>query len=113
MDTPKPPGDLKRSGRTLWRSVVADFDLDEHERQLLHETCRTRDLLDRLQTTLDADGVMSESSQGVRVHPAAVELRQQRVVFARLLAALNVPSGMQDESGAAGRPRGVYGPRAV
>ena len=90
---PKPPTDLKRSGRALWRAVLADFDLDEHERQLLHETCRTRDLCDRLQTVLDTDGVMSTSSQGVRVHPAAVELRQQRIVLARLLAALNVPSG--------------------
>jgi len=43
---------------------------DEHERQLLHETCRTRDLCERLQAVLDSDGVMSQSSQGVRVHPA-------------------------------------------
>lgn len=104
---PNPPGDLKRSGRALWRAVVADFELDEHERQLLHETCRTRDLCDRLQAALDNDGVMSESSQGVRVHPAAAELRQQRITLARLLAALNVPTG--EESGVARKaPRGVY-----
>lgn len=107
---PKPPTDLKRSGRALWRAVVAEFDLDEHERQLLHETCRTRDLCDRLQAVLDQDGPMSESSQGVRVHPAAVELRQQRIVLARLLAALNVPSGEED-AGAHRAPRGVYGVR--
>ena len=108
---PKPPRDLQRSGRALWRAVVTEFDLDEHERQLLHETCRTRDLCDRLQTVLDNEGVMSESSQGVRVHPAAVELRQQRIVLARLLAALKVPSG---EEGATVRPpRGVYGIRGT
>ena len=106
----KAPSDLQRSGRALWRAVVDEFDLDEHERQLLHETCRTRDLCDRLQVVLDADGVMSDSSQGVRVHPAAVELRQQRIVLARLLAALNVPSG--EEGAASQRPvRGVYGIR--
>lgn len=105
---PKPPTDLKRSGRALWRAVLKDFDLDEHERQLLHETCRTRDLCDRLQVELDRDGVMSESSQGVRVHPAAGELRQQRIVLARLLAALNIPSGEED---AVRRVRGVYGIR--
>ncbi|WP_193607144.1 hypothetical protein [Nocardioides lijunqiniae] len=103
---PKPPNDLKRSGRALWRAVLGPFDLDEHERQLLHETCRTRDLCDRLQTVLDAEGVMSTSSQGVRVHPAAVELRQQRITLARLLAALNVPSG--EEEAAPRAPRGVY-----
>jgi hypothetical protein len=111
---PKPPRDLQRSGRALWRAVVEDFDLDEHERQLLHETCRTRDLCDRLQSVLDAEGVMSESSQGVRVHPAAVELRQQRVTLARLLAALNVPTGEAAASGKRhGAPRGVYGIRGA
>ena len=105
---PKPPRDLARSGRALWRAVLADFDLDEHERQLLHETCRTRDLCDKLQTVLEQDGVMSESSQGVRVHPAAVELRQQRIVLARLLAALNVPTGEEDASKHR-PPRGVHG----
>jgi hypothetical protein len=104
---PKPPHDLQRSGRALWRAVLADFDLDEHERQLLHETCRTRDLCDRLQAVLDTDGPMSESSQGIRVHPAAVELRQQRIVLARLLAALNVPSGEVEAVGVRGA-RGVY-----
>ncbi len=105
---PKAPSDLRRSGRALWRAVHAAFELDEHERQLLHETCRTRDLCDRLQTVLDADGVMSESSQGVRVHPAAVELRQQRITLARLLAALNVPSGEAAEP-ALGQRRAVRG----
>lgn len=112
---PKPPRDLQRSGRALWRAVVADFDLEEHERQLLHETCRTRDLCDRLQSVLDKDGPMSESSQGIRVHPAAVELRQQRITLARLLAALNVPSGETDEgtTGQHRAVRGVYGIRGA
>ncbi|MDO9498107.1 MAG: hypothetical protein Q7J48_20555 [Nocardioides sp.] len=108
---PKPPTDLKRSGRALWRAVLAEFDLDEHERQLLHETCRTRDLCDRLQAVLGNEGVMSESSQGVRVHPAVVEIRQQRIVLARLLAALNVPSG--EEAPAARGVRGVYAVRGA
>jgi hypothetical protein len=112
-EAPNPPRDLKRSGRALWRAVLSDFDLDEHERQLLHETCRTRDLCDQLQVQLDADGVMSESSQGVRVHPAAVELRQQRITLARLLAALNVPSGEAAESTPVRGVRGVYGIRGA
>lgn len=112
---PRPPADLQRSGRALWRAVAAEFELDEHELQLLHETCRTRDLCDRLQRVLDEDGPMSESSQGIRVHPAAVELRQQRITLARLLAALNVPSGEAEEPGGQrrGGARGVYGIRGV
>jgi hypothetical protein len=112
----RPPAGLQRNGRALWRAVLADFDLEEHERQLLHETCRTRDLCDRLQQVLDADGPMSQSSQGVRVHPAAVELRQQRITLARLLAALNVPSGEVEAHGGTGQRhsvRGVYGIRGA
>ncbi|HMM93973.1 terminase [Phycicoccus sp.] len=111
MNDKKPPTGLKRSGRSLWAAVLEEFELDEHERQVLREACRTADLLDSLQTVLDREGPMAESSQGMRVHPAAVELRQQRIALARLFAALDLPHG--EESGA-GRTqhrgvRGVYG----
>lgn len=109
---PSPPRDLQRSGRALWRGVLDEFELEEHERQLLHETCRTRDLCDRLQIVLDQEGPMSTSSQGVRVHPAAVELRQQRITLARLMAALNMPSGEAAEAPARA-VRGVYGIRGA
>jgi hypothetical protein len=112
-EVPKPASGLKRSGRALWRSVMADYQLEPHEQTLLTEVCRTADLIDRLQTVLDTDGPMAESSQGIRVHPAAVELRQQRVTFARLLAALGVPSGAEEEAAPQGAPRGVYRLRGV
>ena len=111
-EIPKPPTGLKRSGRDLWTSVVSRLELDEHELTMLRECCRTADLLDRLQTVLESEGPMAESSQGIRVHPAAVELRQQRIAFARLLAALNVPSGIEDDA-PVGAPRGVYALRGV
>lgn len=113
-EPPGPPGDLQQSGCALWSAVVAEWDLDTHELQLLHETARTVDLCDRLQVVLDDEGAMSESSQGVRVHPAAVELRQQRITLARLLTALNLPSGEAGATTLPSRPvpggvRGVYG----
>ena len=36
---------------------------------------------------------MTSSSQGSRVHPAAVELRQQGIALARLMTALRIPAG--------------------
>lgn len=108
---PAPPG-LCKSGRALWCAVVADFDMSEHEHLLLLNACRTADLCDRLEATLTADGPMAESSQGIRVHPAASELRQQRITLARLLAAINVPTG-EEVAPPVRRPRGVYGPRGV
>jgi hypothetical protein len=52
-------------------------------------------------------------------HPAVVEARQQRLALARLLAALRLPAGAEDDLAAGRRPqrrvgvRGFYGPRSV
>lgn len=101
---PKAPSGLGASGRALWRAVLDDYELGAHELALLKSACATADAIDRLQTALDNDGVMSESSQGIRVHPALPELRQQRLTFARLLTALRVPTG--EEAAGTAEPRG-------
>ena len=114
QNPPEAPSELRESGCALWRAVLSVFVLDAHEMTILREACRTADLLDGLQQLLDDEGLMSESSQGARVHPAAVELRQQRVTFARLLTALRIPSGEDDgRTQVRGTPRGVYGIRGV
>jgi hypothetical protein len=94
--------------------VVDEYDLERHEELLLIEACRTVDLLDRLAATVAADGHMVDA----KVHPAAVEMRQQRIALARLLAALRLPAGEDgDLQAGARRPqrrvgaRGVYGIR--
>lgn len=110
QNIPRPPAGLRKSGRALWRAVLRDYELDEHESATLLQACRIADHLDALQRLLEAEGVMSESSQGVRVHPALVELRQQSIALARLMTALRIPAGEQDDGRSAHRPgaRGVY-----
>jgi len=113
-EAPEPSSGLRKSGRALWRAVLRDYELDEHETTILREACRTADSLDDLQALVDADGLMSSTSQGPRVHPALVEARQQRITLARLQAALRLPAGEEGE-GDSRRPqrrvgvRGVYG----
>lgn len=107
---PRAPAGLGKSGRALWRAVLADFELDEHESAILTQACRLSDLCDTLQGTIDVEGVMSESSQGARVHPAAVELRQQSLALARLMTSLRIPQGEDDgRTQRRGGVRGVYG----
>ena len=67
-----------------------------------------------LQAMLDRDGLMLRE----RIHPASVELRQQRLLLGRLIVALRVPSGdTGDEENAPRRQyrelRGPYAPRGV
>lgn len=115
---PPAPRGLGRSGRRLWRSVQSDYELEEHERGLLTEMCRTCDTLDRLAAVVEAEGEMVTDQVGnTRTHPALVEARQQRIAYARLSGALRLPAGEEGESQR--RPqrrvgaRGVYKMRAV
>ena len=108
IKAPTPPTELRKSGRALWRDVLERYELDRHELTILREACRTADALDGLQALLEIEGLMGETSQGPRVHPALVEARQQRVVFARLLVALRIPAGEQDD-GRTTQTRGVRG----
>lgn len=114
---PQPPAELRRSGRNLWLAVNGEYELEEHERGLLMEMCRTVDMLDRLAALVEAEGEMVTGADGGRkMHPALVEARQLRIAYARLAAALRLPAG---EEGEQRRPqrrvgvRGVYGPRGV
>ncbi len=99
-------------GKRLHAALTRAYDLEEWELALLDQACKTLDLCGTLEGALDADGALMATRAGVRAHPAAVELRAQRIVFARLVAALRIPLEADDE----GRPRlqrrgprGVYG----
>jgi hypothetical protein len=106
------PEGLGPPGASLWRSVLDVYELERHEELLLLEACRTVDLLEDLARSVDAEGHMLDG----RVHPAVVEIRQQRIALARLLAALRLPAGDDGEVQAGARrpqrrvgARGVYG----
>src|SRR4051794_39384619 len=107
MTPVEPPAGLSQTGRKLWRAVAGGFELGGPGGALLREVCRTADAIDTLQALLDAEGLTSNSSQGLRVHPALVELRQQRIALARLLVALRIPMG--DEGDGRTQRRGVRG----
>ncbi len=113
MTRPAAPRGAGAAGRRLWRAVLAEFELAEHEVTLLRQAVRVVDVCEQLQHQVDVDGPLL----GDRAHPALVELRQQRLLLARLVVALRVPLGEEEEAkSAASRPqrrglRGVYGIR--
>lgn len=113
VSVPAPPVGTRAAGRRLWRSVLASFDLDEHELTLLRQAVCTADLCDLLQSIVDVEGLVLED----RAHPALVELRQQRILLARLIVALRVPMGEQEDAAPSRTQyrgvRGVYGIRGT
>ena len=114
MSAPEEDRGATDAGRLLWRSVVADFELEEHELLLLEQAVRTVDGLEALHEVITAEGVMVGSGEGARPHAALVEARQQRILLARILAALRVPTGDEEDSSRQQRRvgvRGVYAPK--
>ena len=105
---PYAPRGLGAAGRKLWDAGLADFDWAEHELAMLEEAARTRDRIVDLDKAVSTDGVMLTSSQGMRVHPAIAEGRQQRLALARLLVTLGVPPLEEDTLPKARGARGVY-----
>ena len=108
MQTLRPPAGLRRSGKRLWASVVAEFDLEQHEAELLERACRTVDLMHTLDSIIRRDGPML----GDRVHPAVIERRLQALTFSRLIASLRLPDDEDRRPQRRGSSRGVY-PRAI
>lgn len=111
--TPRTPTGLDAPGRKLWASIVADFEMAVHELAQLEEAARIRDRIAQLRALVDAEGLMLESSQGSRLHPAIAETRQQQLALARLLATLGVPPLAEDALPPARGVRGVYGGRSA
>lgn len=107
------PAGLGESGAALWVSIVGDFDPAVHERLVLLQACRAADRLDDLALEAAVSPVTVENSKGDQVaHPALTESRQQSLTLARLLAALRIPDGEDDDRPQRrGGARGAYGVR--
>ena len=108
MANSKSPTGLTTAGKKLWTAVTDDFELAEHELAQLEEACRIRDTIVALRKQVATDGTMLASSQGSRLHPAIVEIRQQQLALARLLATLRVPGLEEDDLPGSRGVRGVY-----
>ena len=113
MSTTRAPAGLKGPGKRLWASVVAEFELAEHEQAQLAEACFVRDRIGQLRRQVDVDGLMIASSQGARLHPGVGEIRAQQLALARILATLNVPPLAEDALPASRGVRGVYSLRSA
>ena len=110
-NVPKPPEGAGKAGAALWRAVLSEYELEQHEELLLREALRTVDALDALEALVQTEGAVVDSPQGSKAHPALVEARQQRIALARILAALRLPAG--EESDGDRRPQRRTGARGV
>ncbi len=105
---PRKAGKTRQTpGKALRAAVLDQYELEPHEQVILDSAARTADLVEDLQVVVDAEGVMVDG----KPHPAAVELRMQRLTLGRLIASLRIP--VETKHLPSRSARGFYGPRAV
>lgn len=115
MSNPRTPAGLDSGGRALWRDIVKDHDLDRVQLVQLHEACRQKDRLDKLDLALRGDpdtwmrlaiDVNSDgSTYELRITNALSKANETANTMKQLLAALRLP----DEAGKRPQRRGPRG----
>jgi hypothetical protein len=96
-----PPRKLQRHGTELWRSVMADYQIeDSASRELLCQACAALDRAESLAERIEADGEIVHGRQGPRPHPALKPEMAARTFIVRTLERL----GLFDVAKPMGRP---------
>ncbi|CAN7701957.1 P27 family phage terminase small subunit [Mesorhizobium sp. LjNodule214] len=87
----KPPAHLSPAAKKWFRSVIQNFDLDEHHVLLLVLACEALDRGEQARITLAAEGVTFIDRFGSpRAHPCVAIERDSRTAYARLLRELSL-----------------------
>lgn len=114
------PTGLGAGGRSLWRDIVEEHELDASQAVQLTEACRAKDRLDKLDGLLRADVdtwadlVVDVSSDGqifeLRVTQALAQANATANVLKQLLAALRLPDEQTGKRPQYRGPRGAQKP---
>lgn len=92
------PAHLAKSTAAWWRSVVAEYRLEDHHVRLLTLACEAWDRAQEARTTLEAEGsYFIDRFKQPKVHPAIAVERESRVSFARLLRELDLEGDPQPD----------------
>jgi hypothetical protein len=83
---PKPPANLGNAGASLWRSIMAEYDISDAGGQALLEQAATAyDRAERLRIEIDRDGEIVRGRTGMREHPGLkIELASRSFVVRTL-----------------------------
>ena len=96
------PSDLRVAGARLWTAITGDVpdevELDARDIEYLSRACRLTDTAADLAAVVARDGIMVPTKHGIRVHPAAIELRQTEAAISRLLGLVDMDASEGSQS---------------
>ena len=88
---PKPPAHLAAATKRWWRSVVAEYQLEEHHIRLLTLACEAWDRAQAARALVAAEGLVVLDRFGQpKAHPAVAIERDARIGFARLVREIDL-----------------------
>ena len=88
---PLAPKHLRKDTRTWWRSVVREWELQDHEQMLLTSAAETWDRIQECREVLDEEGVTYTDRFGQpKPRPEVSMERLQKLAFAKLIKALDL-----------------------
>jgi phage terminase small subunit len=89
--TPKAPAHLRPDTRAWWVYVHSNWRLEAHHSRLIEMACDAWDRYHEAREILSRDGIVVGGREAaVRPHPCIAIERDNRIVFARLIAQLNL-----------------------
>lgn len=93
MTPPRPPAELRKQGRALWRRLWAEYKFNAAETALLQQLCAVIDEIEDLRAELAASNTTVAGSKGQPViNPAFAALRDHRRLADQLVVALGLPT---------------------
>lgn len=106
MKIPNPPGALKAAGRKFWKKVLGEYVLtDAHDLTRLALAAGCLDEIAGAEVILAADGYFTlDRYGGRRENPAAKSVRENKIIFCRIVREL----GLDLEGAKESRPTRQY-----
>ncbi len=100
-----PPRPLGQHGMALWRSVVAQYAIEDAAGiEFLVTACQALDRAEALKAQIDADGAVIRTKAGLKDHPGLKHETAARSLCIRTLARLGLD--LEPLHGGPGRPAG-------
>ena len=102
----KTPAGLQANGRKFWRKVMSEYVLEEaHDLERLSMACKCLDDIHQGEEQIKLDGMYVRDRYGqVKEHPAAKVIRDNRIIFCRIIRELALDIETPSES----RPPRAY-----
>src|SRR5262249_32803925 len=86
-----PPSNLGKAGRTLWRSIMSEYDIrDSGGQQMLLQICEAADRVEEFSATIRRDGLVLRTKSGPKDHPLLRHEQAARSFIIRSLGRLGL-----------------------